>query len=219
MTRFRILAMYTYIVPFALTAALLGCGNAAKLSVDAAVQSDAAIDAMAMVDAAPATGCAGYCISIMTACTGANAQYSDAATCMATCAKWLPGLPGQDLGNTVACRATHAGRAMTLDPATYCIYAGPAGGDNSKPGTPAGAVCGTACESFCKVAVASCGTQYPSESACVNACAGFTPGLKYSAAIQTGPTLACRIYHLTVATVSPAPHCLHTAITPTAPCL
>jgi hypothetical protein len=52
-------------------------------------------------------------------------------------------------------------------------------------------------------------------------CAGLpkvTPATNFSTNIQSGNTIECRLYHATVATDTPSPHCLHTAVTPTAPC-
>jgi hypothetical protein len=167
-------------------------------------------------DAPAALTCASYCDSIQSACQGGNAQYDSAASCLATCAKFPLGTSGDIANNSLACRITQASKA-TGDAATYCISAGPAGGDNTKPGTT-GAVCGSACESFCKANSALCPTQYPSEADCLTTCSGFTPGLKFNAGIVSGDTLACRIYHMTLASVQPIPHCSHTSITPTPPC-
>jgi len=81
-----------------------------------------------------ANDCATYCAAITSACTGANAQYTDMADCTAYCAQamWPAGTPGEAAGNTLACRIYHAGVAAGT-PDVHCPHAGPSGA----------AVCGT----------------------------------------------------------------------------
>lgn len=74
--------------------------------------------------------CAGYCTQTMANCMGPNAQYDDAADCMAFCnaAGWPAGTPGETGGNTLACRIYHGGDPASGDPAMHCPHAGPTGG-------------------------------------------------------------------------------------------
>ncbi len=75
--------------------------------------------------------CAGYCSIVMANCSGTNAQYADAADCMAQCTDlaFPAGTPGATDGNSIACRIYHAGVAGGAGMATaHCPHAGPTGG-------------------------------------------------------------------------------------------
>ncbi|MDQ3031506.1 MAG: hypothetical protein M3Y87_03750 [Myxococcota bacterium] len=146
---------------------------------------------------APTLDCATYCGRIMTACTGDNAQFASMDNCMDTCGAYDEGTIDDMAGNTLGCRIYHAGVAAT-DPVTHCSHAGPLGDG----------VCGAACESFCTIADDQCPDAYASMGMCMTACAAFTPG-DYSTASTSGNTLACRMYHLSVASTQPDPHCGH----------
>ena len=171
-------------------------------------------------DAGATADCAGYCAIMMSACTGANAQYQTLAECLTAC----PYIPAGDAstGNTFACHFTHANLAITL-PNPHCWHAGPYGYG----------VCGDNCGDFCTIAASYCtpdggfaadsGTPpYTSESACATTCAGFTPvsdagtpgaeGGFYALGPGTGNTLDCREYHLGNALTTSANqqvHCNH----------
>ena len=71
--------------------------------------------------------------------------------------------------------------------------------------------CGTNCQGFCTIAVRACPAVYSDEAACESTCAGFSDAEAYDASDVSGDTLACRLYHLTVATVYAADHCPHIA--------
>lgn len=150
--------------------------------------------------------CAAYCSTITTNCANNDTQYSDQGSCMASCAVWGPGTPGEMAGNTRACRIYHAG-AASGNPGLHCRHAGP-GGDGA---------CGGNCEGFCSLVTSVCGTQatppYASMGACMTACAGFATTPPYSAAVTGGDSFACRLYHATAASVTPGLHCPHTAAT------
>ena len=150
--------------------------------------------------------CTSYCTAVMANCTGAmNTQYGSEAECMGACAMLEAGgklgTEADMSGDTVGCRAYHAGAAAT-DAATHCAHAGPFGGG----------VCGDLCENFCTLAVATCKTQYPDNTACMADCGGYAkmPNYSYQA---TGDNYACRAYHLTAAAApgGAATHCAHTA--------
>ena len=164
------------------------------------------------VEKIPNPDCATYCAAVTAACTDANAQYADEASCLAYCdggGKLVMGANEDTSGNTVGCRTYHAGVAATGpdEAAIHCAHAGPSGGD----------VCGTWCENYCALAAANCtgdAALYATDEACVEACtalpAGGSPG------DVAGNSIQCRIYHLGVAgsdgDTSAAIHCPHGAV-------
>jgi len=151
--------------------------------------------------------CMMYCAQIMTNCTGKNAQYVSAETCAGVCATFRPGSDGDVSGNSFACRLYHTG-AAGMDANTHCVHAGPSGGG----------ACGEPCEGFCTIAGAICPTEWPDAPTCASECAGFDGSEPYDAGDVSGDTLACRLYHLTVAATDPAVHCAHT-VAMSAPCV
>ncbi|MBI4448679.1 cupredoxin family copper-binding protein [Candidatus Woesearchaeota archaeon] len=76
----------------------------------------------------PGPRCADYCTSVQTACVGDNQQYENAQTCLAQCASYRIGTPGETTGDTLSCRTYHAQVASAVDPAVHCTHAGPSGG-------------------------------------------------------------------------------------------
>lgn len=149
-------------------------------------------------DAAPTPTCAAYCDSIQTNCTGAVAQYTGEDTCLAACAAFPVGTGADMAGNTLGCRTYHAGAAAAAAD-VHCVHAGPGG---------AGA-CGTNCEGFCAIALDACPAAYANAAECATDCALFTDTEDFDTADTGGNSLACRLYHLSAATTTPAPHCTH----------
>lgn len=146
--------------------------------------------------------CERYCTTLEANCTGVEAQYSSHATCVAACAAFPQGTIGEMSGNSLECRAYHAD-AAAADATTHCVHAGPGGAG----------VCGGNCEGFCEIVLASCtgaDEAYATLGDCTTACGAFTDTEKYDASDMTGDSLACRLYHATVATTDPATHCGHT---------
>lgn len=224
--------------------ALAACGDSNNKTVDAAPPADMAIDTTPPL----ALDCGTYCSSIATACpAGANQQYNPALmNCMQTCAKFTPGTQADTSGNTLGCRNYHIQNITVkgMSPDVHCAHAGPAG--NALAATQP--VCGDACQNFCKLEVATCGTLdapnanvtvptgacgnaagepstkcfYQNEADCVAKCANFTKTPAYSATTTSGNTFACRMYHITNAAVSNTAantHCQHTGPAPTAACI
>jgi len=150
-------------------------------------------------DTTDSLDCTTYCTKVTTNCTGSNGQYGSMDTCMASCAHFPVGSEADTAGNTLGCRIYHAGNAAT-DPVTHCIHAGPSGGG----------ACGNPCDGFCSLVDAECPTQYPSATACATLCAGYATTPHYSAAVTSGDSLSCRIYHATNAATDPTTHCPHT---------
>jgi hypothetical protein len=153
---------------------------------------------------AEAISCTTYCATIKTNCTGANAQYMSDVHCMASCEALPVGVAGTTAGNSQQCRGYHANAAAgsAANAELHCVHAGPGG---------AGA-CGTNCEGFCAIALEECtgATEAFDDAAeCATACATFDTAEKYDIGDTSGNTFACRLYHLTVATELPMPHCAH----------
>ena len=147
-----------------------------------------------------AAACADYCSLVSDHCADDVVQYAGASLCEATCANIPAGVAGDELGNSVACRTFHAILAAE-DAAFHCPHAGPAGA-----GT-----CGADCESFCTLADRTCGELSPfaGAEACIAACAAFPTEPAYSADVPDGDSFACRMQHLTLASLQPEIHCAH----------
>ncbi len=153
-------------------------------------------------DAAGAT-CEDYCTRLQSNCAGANAQYTSRDQCIASCASYPQGAPDDQSGNSLECRNYHAGAALGA-PGTHCVHAGPGGAGQ----------CGSNCEGFCQLVMATCTDAlevYGSVTACLTACGGFDDTEAFDVSDVAGDTLACRIYHATVATQDANTHCEHTA--------
>ncbi|MFO0550250.1 MAG: hypothetical protein U0271_17785 [Polyangiaceae bacterium] len=157
-----------------------------------------------------AATCADYCATITSGCTANNKQYQDAAACEAECAAFDAGTLGAMSGNSLECRAYHAGVAAGgTDPAIHCVHAGPLGG-----GPTAGDGCGTdACESFCQISEQICsgdpGYVFDNFDDCMTQCATYTDDTDFNMMVTSGDNLACRMYHLSVAATGDLSHCAH----------
>jgi hypothetical protein len=169
----------------------------------------------------PAT-CAGYCATVMQTCSGKNQEYIRVETCLEMCKHLEPGVPGDQMGDSLECRNYHA-HAAAGDPDFHCRHAGPLGGGH----------CGTdVCAPYCLLDTALCGGMtpppypMPTESNCKAACPSF-PYLQQGTVgdltlTQDSDTLNCRIYHLEAAydptnSAAASTHCPHTAAV-SAPC-
>lgn len=145
--------------------------------------------------------CPEYCTLVNEHCEGDQAQYSGQSACESVCVGMAPGTPDDQLGNTVGCRTFHAINAAE-DPDTHCVHAGPAGGG----------VCGGNCESFCSLALQLCtgdAAQWADVESCLADCEQFPDDVPFSEGQTTGDTFACRLAHLSLAGLQPAPHCSH----------
>jgi hypothetical protein len=151
-------------------------------------------------DAGGGLTCENYCTLIEANCTGANDQFASMQNCLDTCESYPRGMLTDTMGNTLGCRIYHS-MAAASDPGTHCGHAGPLGGGE----------CGEPCESFCTIAMGQCPMAYASMDACMTACAGYRAGM-YNTMATSGNTLACRMYHLTVAATDPAGHCGHIGV-------
>ncbi|MCR9163093.1 MAG: hypothetical protein ACE37F_33000 [Nannocystaceae bacterium] len=153
-------------------------------------------------DDAAAQACEDYCALITDHCDDVLPQYPGSEICASTCANIPPGAAGDELGNSVACRTFHAILAAE-GPADHCPHAGPAG-DN---------ICGADCESFCSIAASTCGELSPFAGTedCIAQCEAFPADVEYSANTPDGDSYACRLRHLTLASLQPEIHCSHIA--------
>lgn len=186
---------------FAVTFGLGGCGDDGG-TTDTAAGSTTNNNSTTDPTGGQALSCDSYCSTITANCKDANNMYADMASCMGACAAFPEGTTADAMGNTLGCRTYHAGAAMG-DPATHCVHAGPGGAG----------VCGANCDGFCSIATETCKTEWPDMASCMTACAGFADTVAYSAAATGGDSLACRLYHLSVASSSSdnaAMHCPHT---------
>lgn len=144
--------------------------------------------------------CAQYCVVMDDHCQGDLLQYPGIAVCESVCGLMSPGNDGDALGNSVACREHHALLAAEqAEP--HCMHAGPSGDTT----------CGGPCESFCSLALATCSDDGPfvDADACIEECEQWNPEPRYSAVAQDADTYACRLYHLTLASLQPEIHCSH----------
>lgn len=208
--------------------ALAACGDDAnKTTVDA---PSPPADAPAPDAPAAAPDPAKYCADIATHCTGSNAQYLDMDHCLGTAAAFPVGTSADTGGNTLGCRAYHAGAPSVSMPVMHCPHAGPGGDLMNGAG-----VCGAPCESFCAVEIKVCGSmdapltgitpQYKNLDACKTTCATFNKDAPYvyggTPTTPSGDSLACRLYHLTNAALGAKnsdvlttnAHCAHTGPT------
>ena len=169
-------------------------------------------------DAAPPTppvsqACNAYCDKVEQGCKGTHALYSSRTACTGSCAKLDPGEDIEPIGNTVACRAKEAQRAIdTNEPQTHCKNAGP-GGSGS---------CGKNCDSWCRLLQQTCPKEYGAMPDCPRACAALKDKGTFNLDIDhDGDTIQCRIEHVANAnasTTAPLTHCGHAALVPTEYC-
>ena len=145
--------------------------------------------------------CEEYCDILMDHCQNDLAQFSTNAACLAVCAVLPPGDPGDDLGNSVACRYFHAVNAGEA-PEVSCAHAGPAGSG----------VCGGGCESFCHLQGELCTgehQQYTNTAECTAECDTFPTTENFNTATADDDSFNCRLKHLTYASLDPVTHCGH----------
>lgn len=193
-------------VAFGACAALAGCNGV--LGITEAKLDNSLADA-ATGDTGTSTlryDCPSYCDAIAKTCTGARLQYTGQAACLEMCHHFDTGSPGDQAGDSLACRVYHT-TAAAKDPDTHCPHAGPLGGTH----------CGDLCEAFCLLDSAICRDfpAYKSEAECRSICPKYpyvsaTDGGVLS--LQNGPTLNCRLYHLESATEDRQTHCPHTSL-------
>jgi hypothetical protein len=149
--------------------------------------------------------CKTYCDTVLRACPSDTsgktfAVYDSRSSCERHCALLPAGTAGDEAGNSIACRLTNAriADAFPGERATACPAAGP-GGDG---------ICGDNVESYCTLAIATCGA-YDSVGQCVRESAQVPDLGGFDISQVDGDSLQCRLYHLQAALVSPVTHCPH----------
>lgn len=151
--------------------------------------------------------CESYCALLESACaTDTLSQYESRESCKYSCEHG--GIPlgplredqQDDDVNSIACRRHHTYNAIRLG-SDHCAHAG-LGGDGH---------CGPLCQNYCELAQTLCPSQYISAfgdpdtaaatQACRDDCAATEKQEGYSVALGrvAGPTLQCRLYHLSEA--------------------
>lgn len=160
--------------------------------------------------------CVAYCDLVELNCKGELQEYPSRDTCLNMCRRMDNGPANAVTGNTIECRTTHAGLAVTEpDKAVeHCLAAGPLGN-----GT-----CGDICGAFCALNLAYCVAPrvdvpaYGSPSECLTACNAMPFEKLSQSAYFAGSdkdNLNCRDYHLQAAYRSDGAavtHCSHTAL-------
>lgn len=192
-----------------------GSGGAGPTTSSSKAASTTAASSTAASGGGTAATCKSYCADVTTNCTGDNAQYKDAAECETVCGKagFPAGKIGETTGDSLECRAYHAGAPSKMTAAMHCGHAGITGGDLD-PKTEGGALCGDGVEAFCKLALATCTGQpgaYADVAACVadqKTVTASTANFSY-AKDTAGNTFNCRAYHLIAAVGNAATHCPH----------
>jgi hypothetical protein len=154
--------------------------------------------------------CRQYCSDIMTYCDGDLKQYVDMPQCLKVCGIYPEGMIADSDGNTASCRLKYAGKAryaLGTEKDAYCRKAGP-----GSEGT-----CGTICEGFCALMMATCTTKFapyyfPSPSDCMTACRVLKDSPPYTVSDGSLPDrndAQCRLFHVCSAVMDPDEHCEH----------
>jgi len=163
-------------------------------------------DAGSEASAEPQTLCELYCETVLRACdddeSGSFAVYDSRFTCEEQCALMNEGADGDESGNSVQCRLFHAliAERSPGERLTECPAAGPGGDD----------ICGSNCEGYCTLMLATCGGTFESQEACLASCAAVSDLGGYDIGQTAGDSLQCRLYHVGAALAS-AHHCEHAA--------
>ena len=97
--------------------------------------------------------CDDYCKLIGKVCSGNSAVYEDTDQCKAVCKHFEVGEPGDQTGDTLACRKYHVQNAIS-SPSTHCAHAGP-GGDGHCGDTVVGN-----CTSYCELLNQVCPAEF-----------------------------------------------------------
>lgn len=203
-----------------------GCGGESSTSTTGSGGSTSSTTSTTTTVGTGGTGggaaatCADYCTENLANCKDATKQWPSQDSCLAACATFAAGTPGDTSGNSLACRVYHTGAAK-MDAATHCHHAGPTSGDRD-PTDAVGGPCGEGCEAFCNIAQAVCtgaNAQYKSAAECVAECGKFKASpAPYSTADTAADTFGCRVYHLSVAATDAASadtHCAHIVLAST----
>lgn len=168
----------------------------------------------------PPSTCDNYCDAVLANCTGKLEQYRTRGQCLEVCKRLPEGTPGDGNVNSVECRIRQA-RFAESEAFLYCKSAGPLGAGK----------CGSNCESYCSLMVATCTpsstagnvelSYFDSAQTCLANCGAMaddpTGPTQYSSSATVEPSnlvgnnIYCRTYHVTAGIEQDAPseHCPH----------
>jgi hypothetical protein len=173
----------------------------------------------------PSNDCQRYCADLEL-CKDVNAQqYLSTAMCLKACSLFAEHGDNDKSGddeNSVACRLKYAQKLPNEsgpEAAEDCVYAGPGGGDK----------CGSVCEGFCTLMMATCTRDnvapepwfFETMDACLSACNALPlrnePYSTYDSADKfygDGSKIAdydqqCRLFHVSSALLGDLEHCEH----------
>jgi hypothetical protein len=157
--------------------------------------------------------CVQYCDTMLTTCTQEHAQYQDEESCLATCALFEAGDPEKPTGNTIACRTAAVKRAQTSQAFSLeCPAAGP-GGFNGNSEQVCGDRCGTYCDLMSNICAGKSDVASLDLETCLTLCSGFADNPAYDPSVgeikDHDNSVQCRLWHLSVASTLPDPHCAH----------
>lgn len=158
-------------------------------------------------DAGASSPCEEYCDTVLAACgpepSGRDySVYDSRYTCLYQCALLPAGTPGDETGNSAACRVSSARVALQFpgERPSACPAAGPGGNG----------VCGSNCEGYCTLMAAECPGFFDA-AGCAASCAATADLGGFDTSRIEGDSVQCRLYHLQAASVSPLNHCAHAA--------
>jgi hypothetical protein len=150
--------------------------------------------------------CVDYCDTVMAKCSGGIKVYSSREACLGVCRVLDPGGPlDPPKSNTVFCRETLIANSSEED--VDCSLSGPGGGEQ----------CGSDCEAYCQILIASC-EKIPTRdlAECVRQCGALKReprAFSASGLFVKGDSLQCRLFYASEATIDPA-NCQNALIAP-----
>lgn len=185
------------------TLGLSGCFESTDIDEDTTTSSDGNDESEG--ETGTTADCGTYC-SLVSACDDSFPQYTTVGPCMSVCSNMPLGSADDQTGNTVGCRTFYSIQAgeATANQETFCQNAGPSGNG----------VCGGLCESFCAIAVDTCtgdNQVFDDTIDCINKCMTWDTSVPYASDTAEADNYACRLKHLTYATLDPGTHCSHVA--------
>jgi hypothetical protein len=146
--------------------------------------------------------CGAYCTESLATCTGDNQQYSSQAACLSACSALPTGMAGDTTGDSLTCRMYHLGEIETSQDATaHCSHTGP-GGE---------ALCGENCEGYCDIVQSYCTAEarvYQDRADCLTTCQAVPDDVAYRTGVQSGPHVACLLFHAQRTTTDGTEVCL-----------